>query len=88
MCSQGRGLVQVAMMKGPQISTSQTQTPSLPHRSWEFFQLHFEDLNSGSVQWVSDRSMVSHFPEPSPLFPVFPSFDVEREELCKLLRTG
>ena len=36
MSSQGRGLIQVAMMKGPQISTSQTQTPSPLHCSWEF----------------------------------------------------
>lgn len=68
-----QSLVQVAMMKGPQISTSQTQTPSLPHRSWQFFQLHFEDLNSGSVQWVSDRSMVTISQSPlhsSQFFPV------------------
>lgn len=34
--SQGRGLIQMAMMKGPPISTSQTQTPLPLHHSWEF----------------------------------------------------
>ena len=34
--SQGRGPIQVAMMKGPQISTSQPRTPSPLHRSGEF----------------------------------------------------
>lgn len=44
MSSQDRGLIQVSMMKGPQIGTTQALTPSPLHSSWEFSSYIFKIL--------------------------------------------